>query len=56
MAHSDTFLTALYVLADDFCKTQDLPRRPGPDPALAPAEVLTLALVGRLPRFRGERD
>ena len=56
MALSDTFLTALYVLADDFCKTRELPRRPGPDPALAPAEVLTLTLLSRLPRFRGERD
>ena len=52
----DTFLTALYVLADEFCKTLTLPRRPGPDPALAPPEVLTLALLSRLPRFASERD
>ncbi len=52
----DTFLTALYVLADDFCNSRDLPTRPGPAPALAPAEVLTLALLSRLPRFASERD
>ena len=56
MALSDTFLTALYVLADDFCNSQTLPRRPGPDPALVPAEVLTLAMLSRLPRFASERD
>ncbi len=56
MPLSDTFLTALYVLADDFCKTQPTVTKPGPAPALAPAEVLTLALLSRLPRFRGERD
>ena len=56
MALSDTVLTALYVLADDFCNSRTLPRRPGPEPALAPAEVLTLALLSRLPRFASERD
>ena len=52
----DTFLTARYVLADDFCNSRDMPRRPGPEPALAPSEVLTLALPSRLPRFTSERD
>ena len=52
----DTFLTALYVLADDFCNSHDQPRRPGPPPALSLAEVLTLALLSRLPRFASERD
>lgn len=56
MPLSDTFLTALYLLADDFCKTQPAAPKPGPAPALAPPEVLTLGLLSRLPRFQGERD
>jgi len=52
-----TFLTALYVMVDDFCKA-NLPAevRPGPAASLSRAEVVTLALFGQLGRFASERD
>jgi len=47
MVDVDTFLTILYVMADDFCKTSLLPEpHPGPQVALSRREVITLALVG----------
>ena len=54
----DTFLTTLYVMADDYCKSQDVgwPVQPGPRPTLSMAEVLTLALMSRWARFRSDRD
>jgi hypothetical protein len=52
----ETFLTALYVMVDDFCHTVPPVRRPGPAPALSRSEVLTLALFARFRRFAGERD
>jgi hypothetical protein len=60
----DTFLTTVYVLADDFLKSRGIitdsqvhPRRRGPLPALAPAEVLTLCLGAQVAcRFASERD
>lgn len=55
MLETDTFLTTLYVLADDFCKTHPMPKLPGNDPALAPGEVLTLALYGPFNKFESER-
>lgn len=70
MIDTDTFLTALYVTADDFCNDYDdtasRDRRthqpvahdanPGRPPALAPSELLTLALFGQMSHFQSERD
>lgn len=55
MLDTDTFLTTLYVAADDFCKTYPMPRFPGKDPALTPSEALTLALYGQFSKFESER-
>jgi len=51
----ETFLVELYVLVDDFCKTQ-LPaeRHPGPAAALDRSEVVTLAVFGQWQRFPSE--
>ena len=48
MVDVDTFLTALYVIVDDFCKTS-LPgeTHPGPYAALTRSEVVTLAIFGQ---------
>ena len=55
MLAPETFPTELYVLADEFCKAELPPaRRPGPPAALAPAEVLTLAVFGQWARFPSE--
>lgn len=53
----DTFLTALYVMVDDFCKTVLPPEapRPGPVTSLSRSEVLTLALCGQWQAFSSER-
>jgi hypothetical protein len=57
MVDVDTFLTTLYVLADEFCKEFLPPEiRPGPDASLAPSEVVTLAIFGQLCRFESERS
>jgi hypothetical protein len=71
MVDTDTFLTALYVMADDFCKTQSqLPAeteaeqdeqdnmcsKPGPDPSLYPGEVVCLAVFSQFGKFASERD
>jgi hypothetical protein len=51
----ETFLTELYVLVDDFCKTQAPPdRRPGPAAGLTTSEVVTLAIYGQASRFPSE--
>ena len=57
MVDADTFLTALYVLADDFCKSQ-LPagKPPGPKPSLTGSEVITLVIFSQWARFRSQRD
>ncbi len=48
MMDTDTFLTTLYVMADDFCKYQLPPEKtPGPRPTLTNGEVVTLALFGQ---------
>ena len=54
----DTFLTALYVVVDTWCKAHPARRRQrrGPAPALARSEVLTLLLFSQWTRFAGERD
>jgi hypothetical protein len=56
MVDVDTFLTALYVMVDDFCHSHTLKRRPGPEPSLSESEVLTLAIFARWSRFSSERD
>jgi hypothetical protein len=44
----DTFLTTLYVIVDDFCKTSlPLERHPGPQATLSRSEVVTLAIFGQ---------
>lgn len=56
MLDLDTFLTTLYVMADDFCQSQPPKRRPGPKASLSDSEVLTLAIFARWSRFASERD
>ena len=47
MVDVDTFLTTLYVIVDDFCKTSlPLETHPGPHAALTRSEVVTLAIFG----------
>ena len=58
MVDTDTFLTTLYVLVDDFC-LEHLPAEapcPGPQPSLSRNEVITLAIFGQWSRFRNQRD
>ncbi|MCD6053420.1 MAG: hypothetical protein K0Q96_612, partial [Rubrobacteraceae bacterium] len=56
MVDVDTFLTTLYVIADDFCHSQPPRSRPGPDASLCESEVITLAIFARWSRFNSERD
>jgi hypothetical protein len=57
MLDVDTFLTALYVMVDDFHKSRPPNlRRPGPDATLSDSEVITLAIFARFSRFASERD
>ncbi len=57
MVEVDTFLTALYVMVDDFCQCRPRKRRrPGPDASLCPSEVVTLVIFARFSRFASERD
>ncbi len=56
MLDVDTFLTALYVIADDFCQSRRPKKRPGPDASLSESEVITLAVFARWSRFASERD
>ena len=61
MLSYDTFLTAVYVRVDDFCKAHPgllarLCSGPGEATALSPAEVATLAIFGQWGRFRSEQD
>jgi hypothetical protein len=57
MLDVDTFLTALYVMVDDFCHSRPQ-KEPlcGPDASLSPSEVVTLAIFSRWSRFSSERD
>lgn len=56
MLDPDTFLTYLYVMADEFCKSRPPARpAPGPAPALDRSEVVALALFGQWARFASER-
>jgi hypothetical protein len=56
MVDVDTFLTTLYVMVDDFCKTSwPLETHPGSDAALTRSEVVTLAIFGQWQGFGSER-
>jgi len=52
----DAFLTAPYVVADDFCQSHRPKKRPDPKASLSESEVLTLAIFARFRRFASERD
>lgn len=55
MLDPETFLTELYVLADDFCKTHLTPApHPGPAASLTSSEVLTLAIFSQWLQFPSE--
>src|ERR671915_203330 len=56
MLDVDTFLTALYVITDDFCQSHRPKKRPGPEASLSESEVLTLAIFARFCWFTSERD
>jgi hypothetical protein len=56
MVDVDTFLTALYVIVDDFCQSHPPKKRPGPNASLSESEIITLAIFGRWSRFASERD
>jgi hypothetical protein len=67
MFDTDTFLTTLYVMCDDLCKTHEkahnqtqlssnTPTRMGRPVSLTRSEVLTLSLFGAWGRFASERD
>ncbi|MCA1728214.1 MAG: hypothetical protein LC751_02005, partial [Actinobacteria bacterium] len=56
MVEVDTFLTALYVMVDDFCHSLPPTRRPGPEASLSDSEVIALAIFARWGRFSSERD
>jgi hypothetical protein len=57
MPDVDTFLTALYVIVDDFCQSyRPQQRRSGPEHSLSEGEVITLSVFARWSRFASERD
>jgi hypothetical protein len=56
MVDVDTFLTTLYVIVDDFCKTSlPVETHPGPHAALTRSEVVTLAIFGQWQGFGSAR-
>jgi hypothetical protein len=56
MVDIDTFLTILYVIVDDFCKSRLIAeRRPGPKASLSRSETVTLAIVAQWAHFQSER-
>jgi hypothetical protein len=56
MVDVDTFLTTLYVMADDFCRSPLPPEvQPGPEASLSRSEVVTLAVFGQWDHFQSER-
>lgn len=54
MVEPHTFLTALYVMVDDFFKAKCTPEK-GPNASLTRSEVVTLAVFGQWSRFGSER-
>ena len=56
MIDTDTFLTTLYVMVDELCKTSLPPETPpGPQATLSRSEVLTLAIFGQWGAFGSDR-
>src|SRR5260221_3330456 len=57
MIDLDMFLITLYVMVDDFCRSEFEPEmpRPGPQGSLSRSEVITLALFGQWVQFKSER-
>ena len=56
MVDVDTFLTTLYIMVDDFCKTALPPAtHRGPEAALSRSETVTLAIFGQWQGFGSER-
>jgi Transposase DDE domain len=58
MVDIETFLTTLYVIVDEYCKselTTEQPQR-GPQAALSRSEVITLAVFGQWSQFESERS
>ncbi len=47
----DTFLTTVYVRADDYCKAHEIDWPVVPGPKLSVGEVLTLSLLSRWARL-----
>lgn len=58
MLDRDTFLTILYVMCDDYCKTHLAPEtgRTGRKASLSRSEVIALAIYGQWSVFRNQRD
>src|SRR5437867_4133357 len=57
MIDTDTFLTTLYVMVDDFCKHSLPPESfTSSAPSLTRSEVVTLAIFGQWSHFQSERD
>ena len=53
MVDTDTFLTTLYVMVDDLCKSElSLEKEPGPEAALGKSEALILSIFSQWSRFR----
>ena len=56
MVDTDTFLTTLYVMIDEFCQAHLAPEvHPGPQASLSRSEVITLSLFGQWACFPSER-
>jgi len=56
MVDIELFITALYVLVDDFMKMQPLKKLRGPDCKLSKSEAMTLLIFSQWRRFSSERD
>jgi hypothetical protein len=57
MLDTDTFVTTVYVIVDDFCKEHlQQQAQPGPSSSLSASEVMSLAIIGQWSRFRSEAD
>lgn len=56
MTAFEASLTEVYVVVDDLVKAEAVPPRPGPAPALSVSEVVVLAMLSVLSRFRSGRD
>ena len=57
MLDVDTFLTALYVIVDDFCQShRPNSDAPAPRPPFPRARSITLSVFARWSRFASERD